>query len=83
MGVVSHTDAIAHWRGTGGSACSRRDDGVLGICENEPVTAAVRKLLEGINRLLVVSEEGKPLGILSTTDIIRAVHDGRWVWHLR
>ena len=44
---------------------------------------AAEKLLEGnVHRLLVVSEAGRPLGILSTTDIIREMRGTRWVWYL-
>jgi hypothetical protein len=31
---------------------------------------------------LVVGEGGTPLGILSTTDIIREIRGTRWVWYL-
>lgn len=86
IGVVSHTDAIAHY-GEDLAALRAYDvmtTGVISISENEPVAVAVKKLLEkGINRMLVVNEEGKPLGILSTTDIIRDMHDAHWVWHPR
>ena len=45
---------------------------VISISEEATVEAAVEKLLDsGFNRLLVVSEGGKPLGILSTTDVVR------------
>ncbi len=86
VGIVSHTDAIAHY-GEDLAALRARDvmtTGVISISENEPVAVAIERLLEkGINRMLVVSEDGKPLGILSTTDIIRDMHDARWVWYLR
>ncbi len=85
VGVVSHTDVVAHY-GKDLSAIHARDvmtRNVISVSETDTVEAAVKRLLEhGINRMLVVDEEGKPLGILSTTDIIRDMRDTRWVWHL-
>jgi len=84
-GVVSHTDAIAHY-GEDLTAIQARDvmtSKVISISENATVGEAARKLLEShIHRLLVVSEGGTPLGILSTTDIVREMRGTRWVWYL-
>ena len=56
---------------------------VITIPEDATVKAAAQKLLDGhIHRLLVVDEDGRPLGILSTTDIIREMRGTRWVWYL-
>ena len=85
VGVVSHTDVIAHY-GENLSAIQARDvmtPNVINISEDATVGEAARKLLESnIHRLLVVSEGGSPLGILSTTDIIREIRGTRWVWYL-
>jgi len=85
VGVVSHTDAIAHY-GEDLTAIQSRDvmtSNVVNISEYATVGEAAKKLLEShIHRLLVVSEDGTPLGILSTTDIIREMRGTRWVWYL-
>lgn len=85
VGVVSHTDAITHY-GEDLMTIQARDvmtPGVISISEDATVGEAAKKLLESnIHRLLVVSEDGKPLGILSTTDIIREMRGTRWVWYL-
>ena len=85
VGVVSHTDAIAHY-GEDLTTIQARDvmtPDVISISEDATVEEAARKLLEtNIHRLLVVSETGRPLGILSTTDIIREIRGTRWVWYL-
>ncbi len=85
VGVVSHIDIIAHY-GENLSTIQARDvmtSNVINISENVTVGEAAKKLLESkIHRLLVVSEDGKPLGILSTTDIIREIRGTRWVWYL-
>jgi CBS domain-containing protein len=85
VGVVSHTDAIAHY-GEDLTEIQTRDvmtTGVVGISDSATVGEAAKRLLESnIHRLLVVSEDGTPLGILSTTDIIREMRGTRWVWYL-
>ena len=84
-GVVSHTDAIAHY-GKDLTEIQARDvmtPDVVSISEGATGGEAAKKLLESnIHRLLVVSEDGVPLGILSTTDIIREMRGTRWVWYL-
>ena len=85
VGVVSHTDAIGHCEDD--LSTIRADEvmstTVITIPEDATVKAAAQKLLDGhIHRLLVVDEDGRPLGILSTTDIIREMRGTRWVWYL-
>ncbi len=85
VGVISHSDAIAHYGEdlTAIQANEVMTPNVISIPEGATVGEAARKLLEShIHRLLVVSEDGRPLGILSTTDIIREMRGTRWVWYL-
>jgi len=86
VGVVSHTDAIAFYNREELPSTQARDvmtRDVISISEDATVEEASKKLAEShIHRLLVVSEDGKPLGILSTTDIIREMRGTRWVWYL-
>jgi predicted transcriptional regulator len=85
VGVVSHVDVIARY-GENLSAIQARDvmtSDVVSISEDATVEEAAKELLaSNIHRLLVVSEGGTPLGILSTTDIIREIRGTRWVWYL-
>jgi predicted transcriptional regulator len=85
VGVVSHTDAIAHY-GEDLTAIHAGDvmtTRVVSISENATVAEAATKLLESnIHRLLVVDADNAPLGILSTTDIVREMRGTRWVWYL-
>jgi CBS domain-containing protein len=85
VGVVSHTDVISHY-GEDLSAIQARDvmtSDVVSISEDATLGEAAKTLLESkIHRLLVVSEGNRPLGILSTTDIIREIRGTRWVWYL-
>ncbi|MDY6875471.1 MAG: CBS domain-containing protein [Chloroflexota bacterium] len=85
VGVVSHTDAIAHYGEdlTVIQAHETMTANVISISEGATVEEAARKLLEShVHRLLVVSKDNEPLGILSTTDIIRELRGTRWVWYL-
>jgi predicted transcriptional regulator len=85
LGVISHTDAIAHY-GENIAAIQARDvmsTDVISVLEDVTVDEAAKKLLESkIHRLLVIDQEGRPLGILSTTDIVREMRGTRWVWYL-
>lgn len=85
VGVVSHTDAIARY-GEDLTTIPARDAmtaGVVSILEDATVEEAAKKLLESnVHRLLVVGEDKTPLGILSTTDIVREMRGTRWVWYL-
>ncbi|MFO7743225.1 MAG: CBS domain-containing protein [Anaerolineae bacterium] len=84
VGVVSHMDTIAHYS-EDLTAIQARDvmtPEVVSIAQNATVKDAAKRLLDSdIHRLLVVDDD-KPLGILSTTDIIREMRGARWVWYL-
>jgi CBS domain-containing protein len=85
LGVISHTDAIA-WYGEDLSqirASEVMTSQVITISEDTPVKEAAKKMIEShIHRLLVLSQDGVPLGILSTTDIIRDMRGSKWVWYI-
>ena len=85
VGVVSHMDTIAHY-GEDLTAIEARDvmtSTVISVSERATVKEAAEKLLKSdIHRLLVVGDDDTPLGILSTTDIIREMRGARWVWYL-
>ena len=85
VGVISHMDILAHY-GEDLTASEARDvmtPEAISVSENATVKEAARTLLQSnIHRLLVVDDRDKPLGILSTTDIIREMRGARWVWYL-
>jgi predicted transcriptional regulator len=85
VGVVSHMDILAHYS-EDLTAIEARDvmtPEVISVSEDATVKEAAKRLLQSnIHRLLVVDEADKPLGILSTTDIIREMRGARWVWYL-
>ena len=85
VGVISHTDVIAHYGEdlTTIRASDVMTKQVVSISEEISVAEAAKTLLESrIHRLLVTDEDGKPVGILSTTDIVREMRGTRWVWYL-
>jgi len=85
VGVVSHTDVIAH---AGDDLSALRADQVMStsvfsIPVDATITQAAQKMLESqVHRLLVVDEDGKSSGIVSTTDIIRGMRGTCWMWYL-
>ncbi|MGD8997632.1 MAG: CBS domain-containing protein [Anaerolineae bacterium] len=85
VGVVSHMDILAHY-GEDFAANEAHDvmtPEVISVSEKATVKEAATKLLQSnIHRLLVVDDRDRPLGILSTTDIIREMRGARWVWYL-
>jgi predicted transcriptional regulator len=85
VGVVSHMDILAHYS-EDLTAIEARDvmtPEAISVSENATVREAAKRLLQSnIHRLLVVDDHDMPLGILSTTDIIREMRGARWVWYL-
>jgi CBS domain-containing protein len=85
VGVVSHMDTIAHYS-EDLTAIHARDvmtPKAISVSESATVKDAAKKLLDSeIHRLLVVDDDDRPVGILSTTDIIREMRGARWVWYL-
>jgi CBS domain-containing protein len=88
LGVVSHTDIIRLFGQdltmyTAEDVMSRT---VFDIELTEPAERAAKKMLEnGVHRLLVVEveqEERHPIGIISTTDLVKEMRGSRWVWYM-
>ena len=86
VGVISRTDLVnarfvqpyfKHWRGMTAEHLMSRP--VICVTPNTPVSEAARLLQEKkIHRLVVVEEKGehgRPVGILSVTDLARHVGD--------
>jgi len=85
LGIISHTDAIAHYGEdlTQIKASEAMTPNVITVSEETTVAEAARQMLQShIHRLLVVDRDGTPVGILSTTDIIRDMRGSKWVWYM-
>ncbi|MBU0490323.1 MAG: CBS domain-containing protein [Chloroflexi bacterium] len=87
-GIISHMDVLRlyHQELEGKTAESIMTPSVVAVTPDTPVADAVRVMLEhDIHRLLVVEEtlEGQqPVGVLSTTDVIREMRGSKWVWYM-
>ena len=59
---------------------------VIDISADAPVTEAVKLMLEkDVHRLLVTEMTPvgkKPVGVISTTDIVKDMRGTRWVWYM-
>lgn len=88
LGVVSHVDIIRLFDKDldGYTAQDVMSHTVHDIDLREPAQKAVDKMLEnGVHRLLVVQVDGdvrRPVGIVSTTDLIKEMRGSRWVWYM-
>ena len=87
-GIISHMDVLKLYGQElkGRTAKDAMTPYVVGVAPDAPVAEAVKKMLEhDIHRLLVVEETpaGKqPVGVLSTTDVIKEMRGPRWVWYM-
>jgi len=87
-GIISHMDILPLY-GEDLSNYQAKDimtASVIEVSPETPVTEAARIMLDHkIHRLVVTkpSREGrKPIGVLSTTDIIRDMRGPKWVWYM-
>jgi CBS domain-containing protein len=86
LGIVSHSDILRHY----GEKLAERQVGeimnpaVLAVQPDTPLRAAIGVMLNGrVNRLVVSvpSASGNvPVGVLSSTDIIRHLRGSSWAW---
>ncbi len=87
-GIISHMDVLRLYGQDleGKTAEDIMTPSVVAVTPDTPVSEAVKLMLEqNIRRLLVVEEspEGQqPVGVLSTTDVIREMRGSKWVWYM-
>jgi CBS domain-containing protein len=86
VGVISRTDLIraratddlwSRWPGL--AARHLMTHPALTVSADTPVTEAIRRMESAhVHRLVVVADDGRtPIGIISTTDVVRAIVGGR------
>ena len=87
-GIISHTDLLKLY-GEDLLKVEAKDvmtSEVIDVDLESPVLKAAELMLEkGIHRVLVTedSPEGKkPIGVVSTTDVIRDMRGTRWSWYM-
>jgi CBS domain-containing protein len=88
IGMVSHMDIIRLY-GKDLSEHRARDamsGPVIAIESDEPARRGVDLMVtHGVERLLVVeteAEQSTPVGMLSTTDLVKDMRGARWIWHV-
>jgi len=88
VGMVSHVDIIRFFGEDLPQHVAREamSNSVITIESHQPAKAGADLMLEkGVDRLLVIEVDGDrriPVGILSTTDLIKEMRGIRWIWHM-
>jgi CBS domain-containing protein len=88
VGVVTHMDILRLF-GQDLSTYRAREvmsGPVIAIDTNEPAARGAELMLtHGVERLLVTEDDGgreSPVGMLSTTDLVKDMRGARWIWHV-
>ena len=86
LGILSHIDVLRHY----GENLAERQVGeimnpaVLTVQPDTPLQGAITMMLNGhAYRLMVTTPSANgnmPVGVISTTDIIRHLRGARWAW---
>ena len=88
VGVVSHMDIIPHHDDDLPKLTAREvmTSKVITVTPESKVTEAIDVMVKNrIHRLVVSEPEGDkllPVGVLSTTDIVREMRGSKWTWYL-
>jgi CBS domain-containing protein len=88
VGVVSHMDIISHHDDDLTKLTAREvmTSKVITVTPESKVTEAIDVMVKSrIHRLVVSEPEGDkllPVGVLSTTDIVREMRGSKWTWYL-
>jgi len=86
LGILSHTDVLRHY---GENLAERKvgeimSVGAVTVEPDTPIEGAIAAMLNSHYHRLVVtvpSPNGPiPVGVISTTDIIRHIRGARWAW---
>lgn len=88
VGIISHMDIIRFF---GEDLSQFRAEEVMSktvfsIASHRPAKDAADLMLDrGVHRLLVVEhrdDEQTPVGIISTTDLVKEMRGSRWIWYM-
>lgn len=88
VGIISHMDIILHHSKdlTQLTAAEIMTGKVISIAPESTVQEAIDVMVgRHIHRLVVTQEEGgklMPVGVLSTTDIVREMRGSKWTWYV-
>lgn len=88
VGIVSHMDIIPHHAEDLTKLTAREvmTSKVITVTPESKVSEAIDVMVKNrIHRLVVSDPEGDkllPVGVLSTTDIVREMRGSKWTWYL-
>ena len=89
QGIISHMDIIRLYGQNlmEHTASEVMTPGVIFTAPNTTVAEAAQQMLErDVHRLLVceiaVDGKHKPVGIISTTDIVKQMRGAKWMWYM-
>lgn len=88
VGIVSHMDIIPHHSEdlTQLTAQEIMTGNVISVAPDSPVQEAIDVMVgKRIHRLVVTEVAGGkllPVGVLSTTDIVREMRGSKWTWYV-
>lgn len=88
VGIISHMDVIPLYGNdlTQHTASDIMTKRVISVSPDTPVADAVQAMIEKRIHRLVVTEvrddKLMPVGVLSTTDIVREMRGAKWTWYL-
>jgi CBS domain-containing protein len=88
VGIITHMDIIrCYGKNLNQLAAGEIMTGqVYQIEPDQPAQLAAERMLQkGVEHLLVIERQGDerlPVGVISTTDLIREMRGSRWIWHI-
>jgi predicted transcriptional regulator len=88
LGIITHMDIIHFYDEDLNQLVAREimSDQLFDIGSDRPAKlAAEQMLLKGVGHLLVIERQGderQPVGVISTTDLIKEMRGSRWIWHI-
>lgn len=88
LGIITHMDIIRCYDEDQNQlyASEIMTKRVFDIESDQTAKQAAQKMLEkGVEHLLVVERQDnkrQPVGVVSTTDLIKEMRGSRWIWHI-
>jgi CBS domain-containing protein len=88
LGTITHMDIIRFYDEDLNQLFARElmSDQVIDIESDQPAKRAAEQMLQnGVEHLLVIEDQGskrQPVGVVSTTDLIKEMRGSRWIWHI-
>jgi CBS domain-containing protein len=88
LGIITHMDIIRYYDADQNQlyASEIMTERVFGIESDQTAHQAAQLMLqENVEHLLVVEKQDntrQPVGVISTTDLIKEMRGSRWIWHI-